>query len=73
MLLGRKGPGAATAKTIGSEPFKIVIALNGFAFGDARAADAGAAIRIIDPHAGLAELTLTRPANGETEWTVRFR
>jgi len=39
----------------------------------ARAADAGAAIRIFDPRAGLAELTLTRPANGETEWTVRFR
>jgi hypothetical protein len=61
-----------TAKVIGGEAFKIVIALNGFQPLGARAAGAGAAIRVFDSKAGLAELTLTRPENGDTEWTVRF-
>jgi len=69
------GPGRelrGTSKVIGGEPFKIVIALNGFQPRDARAAGAGASIRMIDQRAGLAELTLTRSVNSETEWRVRF-
>jgi hypothetical protein len=61
------------AKVIGGEPFKIVIALNGFQPRDVRADGAVAAIRVFDSKAGLAELVLTRPDNGDTEWTARFR
>jgi len=69
---GRAGELRGTARVIGGEPFKIVFALNGFTPADVRASGAEAAIRVIDPQAGLAELTLTRPENGETEWAARF-
>jgi hypothetical protein len=31
-----------------------------------------AVVRVIDPCAGLAELTLTRPDNGDTDRSVRY-
>jgi hypothetical protein len=61
-----------TSKVIGGETYRVVIALNGFKPDRAKAGAAKASIRVIDEKAGLAELTLDRHENGDTDWAVQF-
>ncbi len=60
-----------TAKVIGGEPFKIVLADNGRKPVKVTATDATAKI---EPHAaaGLSLITLERTANGNAEWRVEY-
>jgi hypothetical protein len=61
-----------TSRVIGGETYKVVLALNGFRPKAASAAGANAKIRVLDKKAGLAELTLDRPQNGDTPWSLQF-
>lgn len=61
-----------TSKVIGGETYKVIIALNGWKPKMANAPGAKGKIRVIDKKAGLAELSLDRPQNGDTDWTIIF-
>jgi hypothetical protein len=61
-----------TSKVIGGEAYRVVIALNGRRPKKAVAEGARAAVRVVDEAAGLAELTLDRPQNGDTAWSIFF-
>ena len=50
----------------------MIIALNGWKPKAANAAGAKSKIRVIDEKAGLAELSLDRPQNGDIDWVVTF-
>ncbi|MDH4272280.1 MAG: hypothetical protein OEW18_09925, partial [Candidatus Aminicenantes bacterium] len=69
---GRSAELSGTSKVIGGERYRVVIALNGYKPEEANSASAKASIRVIDEKTGLAELTLDRPQNGDTDWTIRF-
>jgi hypothetical protein len=61
-----------TSKVIGGETYKVMIVLNGWKPKAANAAGAKGKIRVIDEKAGLAELSLDRAQNGDTDWTITF-
>jgi hypothetical protein len=60
------------SKVIGGEPYRVVIALNGYNPKEAKSGRAKVSVRVIDEKAGLAELTLDRPENGDADWSIRF-
>ena len=62
---------SGTAKVIGGEPFKIVIADNGLKAVKAAAENATATFGAA-PAPGLSAIVLERPASGDTEWQVGF-
>jgi hypothetical protein len=61
-----------TSRVIGGETYRVIVALNGRRPKMAAADGARAAIRVVDEKAGLAELTIDRPQNGDTAWTISF-
>ena len=69
---GNKRELRGTSKVVGGETYKVIIALNGWKPKAASEAGAKCKIRVIDEKAGLAELSLDRPRNGDTDWVVNF-
>jgi hypothetical protein len=60
------------SKVIGGETYKAIIALNGWKPKAANATGAKGKIRVIDEKIGLAELSLDRLQNGDTDWVITF-
>jgi hypothetical protein len=69
---GKSAELRGTSKVIGGETYRVVIALNGYKPKEAKSGAARASVRLTDEKAGLAELTLDRPQNGDTDWVVTF-
>ena len=69
---GNKRELRGTSKIIGGETYKVIIALNGWKPKAADALGVKTKIRVIDEKFGLAELSLDRTQNGDTDWTVNF-
>jgi hypothetical protein len=61
-----------TSKVIGGETYKVIVALNGWKPKTANAPGAKSKIRLFDDKIGLAELSLDRPQNGDTDWVITF-
>jgi hypothetical protein len=61
------------SKVIAGETYKIIIILNGYKVSKAIAKGANSFITVTDAKNGLAELSLERNENGDTEWTVCFK
>jgi hypothetical protein len=60
------------SRITGGETYKVVIALNGYKVLNATARGAKASIKVSDEKNGLAELSVERTVNQDTEWIVRF-
>jgi hypothetical protein len=69
---GNKRELRGTSKVVGGETYKVIIALSGWKPKAANATGAKSIIRVIDEKTGLAELSLDRPQNGDTDWTITF-
>jgi hypothetical protein len=60
------------SKVIRGETYRVVIALNGYKPKEAKSGAARASVPLTGEKAGLAELTLDRPQNSDTDWAVTF-
>jgi hypothetical protein len=61
------------SKVVGGEPYKVVIAANGWRQRENSApGGAQSAIRVLDEANGLLELSLEQEKNGDVEWSVGF-
>ncbi len=69
---GNKRELRGTSKVVGGETYKVIIALNGWKPKAADAMGTKSKIRVIDEKTGLAELSLDRGQNGDTDWTISF-
>ena len=61
------------SKVVGGEPYRVIIALNGFKPVKAIVREAKASVMVLDEKNGLAVLEIKKTENGEVEWGVRFR
>ena len=68
----RKDELQGVSRVIGGEPYKIVIACNGFKPMSATADGATAAVTPCPGTAGLAQLIVKCPQNTDVRWRVRF-
>lgn len=62
-----------TSTVVADDPYKIIIATNGYKLHRCKANGAKAAIRVIDNENNLLELTLNSNKNQDVSWQVSFR
>lgn len=69
---GKKLQLSGKSDVVAGEPYKVIIACNGFVAKLSTAKSANAEINMIDKENGLAELVVRSEYNGETDWIVEF-
>jgi hypothetical protein len=63
---------SATSRVVTGEPYRVILATNGFKPLTAEAQGAKAKIEMLDAASGLAVLTLESAENADCAWTVTF-
>ena len=63
---------SGTSRVVSRDPYRIILATNGFRIASASANGAAAKTQTLDAAGGLAVLTLESPGNADASWIVKF-
>jgi len=63
---------SGASRVVSRDPYRIILATNGFRIASASAKGAAAKTQILDAAGGLAVLTLESPRNADASWIVKF-
>jgi hypothetical protein len=61
------------SSVVGSEPYQVVVATNGYVPEAAASTDARCCAAVREAEQGLAVLAIERPENGTVDWVAAFR